>query len=119
MRLPVIFNISARYRSTGEPYRLPATWLLVIGVGDIRRCELGRALALSRAGADLQARALCDAELVTLGHGGAVRWSDRSKHKRLEATGLAHQGQLGEAITELDSSMAAIDALLARGQSDS
>ena len=49
--------------------------LLVAALGACTRTQLARALELSRAGADIQARTLADAGLVDLALGGRIAWA--------------------------------------------
>lgn len=87
-------------------------WLLVAALRSVTRTQVGRALVLSRAGADIQARTLAKAGLVTLAAGGWIGWappqSAEAPPDRLE------QGPLGDAMADLDASMAEIDRLLAQ-----
>lgn len=87
-------------------------WRLVAALRSVTRIQLGRALALSRAGADIQAHTLAEAGLVSLRPGGRVDWRlQRSAECGLVRLDVA---PLSEAISELDTTMAEIDRLLAR-----
>jgi len=88
-------------------------WLLVASLGACTRTQLAAALGLSRAGADIQAIALADAGLATLGTGGRIAWAGaRTGQDTVPAP--IDQGPLGDAISDLDASLAEIDRLLAR-----
>ena len=88
-------------------------WLVIAALGACRRTQLGRALGLSRAGADIQARALADAELVTLAPGGQITWV-RARAERNAARAPLEQGPLRSAVSDLDANLDKIDRLLAR-----
>ena len=88
-------------------------WVLVAVLGGCTRSQLARALGLSRAGADIQAHALAAAGLVTLAAGGQVVWAQVRKQNDAVPTPLAH-GRLGDAMSDVDASLAEIDRLLAR-----
>jgi hypothetical protein len=92
--------------------RTRAAWLLVAELGICTRTQLARALGLSRAGADIQARTLADAGLATLGTGGMITWARPGREDR--ATAPLDHGPLGDAVSDLDASLAEIDRLLAR-----
>lgn len=98
------FSRNARIRDAG---------LLVAALGACTRTQLARALGLSRAGADIQARALAEAGLVTLAAGGQIAWA-RVRTKEDAAPARLEQGRLGGAVSNLDASLAEIDRLLAR-----
>lgn len=87
-------------------------WVLVVGLRSFTRAQLGRALGLSRAGADIQARALANAGLVTLWPGGRIVWQHGSPTGASQSS--LEDGPLGQAGSELDHAMADIDRLLAR-----
>ena len=87
-------------------------WLLVAALGACTRTQLARALGLSRAGADIQANALADAGLVSLGVGGKITWARVQKQKDVTPAPF-EQGPLGGAMSDLDASLAEIDRLLA------
>ena len=87
-------------------------WMLIAALGAATRTQLGRGLDLSRAGADIQARVLATAGLVTLERGGWMRPAKRKK-TTTQVAPLDH-GPLQEATAALDESMAAIDRLLAK-----
>ena len=88
-------------------------WLLVAALGLCTRTQLRRALALSRAGGDIQAHALADASLVTLAAGGQVTWADVSAPADVAPVPI-DRGPLADAVSDLDASIAEIDRLLAR-----
>lgn len=88
-------------------------WLLVAALGACTRTQLARAFGLSRAGADIQARALNNAALVTLGAGGQIAWA-RARTRKVPAPAPLEQGPLSSAVSDLDASLAEIDRLLAR-----
>ena len=94
--------------------RAREAWLLVAALGSVTRLQLVRALSLSRAGGDIQARALADAGLVRLGAGGRVDWIKERLAERLSSRDHQPANALGAAVADLDASMAAIDRLLAR-----
>lgn len=77
------------------------------------RTQLARALGLSRAGADIQANALADANLVTLAAGGQIACAPVRMKKELAPVPLEER-PLREAVSELDVSLAEIGRLLAR-----
>ncbi len=93
--------------------RTSGAWLLVVALSTCTRNQLARALGLSRAGADIQANALADAGLVTLGAGGLIRWREFSASTDL-APAPIDQSRLAIAVSDLDAKMAEIDRLLAR-----
>ena len=86
-------------------------WALIVALGPLRRIHVARALALSRAGADIQAHALARAQLVTLETGGRIQPTRSSaisrKPTRLDDLALAI------ATEDLDASLALVDRLLA------
>ena len=86
-------------------------WLLVAALGACTRAQLGRALGLSRAGADIQAHALADAGLVVLASGGHIAWT-RSRGRAEVTPDVLDQGPLGDAMSDVDASLAEIDRLL-------
>ncbi len=92
--------------------RTPDAWLLVAALGACTRTQLARALSLSRAGADIQARALADAGLVTLAAGGQIVWTRVGVGKDAAPAPLA-RGPLSDAMSDIDASLAEIDRLLA------
>ncbi len=87
-------------------------WAMVAALRLTSRRQLARALSLSRGGADIQARTLAEAGLVTLNPGGGIAWqkvsSGRRRPTRLE------DSPISAAAAELDATMADIDRLLAR-----
>ncbi len=87
-------------------------WLLIAALGTCTRAQLARALGLSRAGADIQARALADSGLVTLARGGQIFWTRQSPVEALPAP--LDQGPLGDAVSALEANLTEIDRLLAR-----
>ncbi|MDF0490960.1 hypothetical protein PX554_22815 [Sphingomonas sp. H39-1-10] len=88
-------------------------WLIVLSLNAVSRAQLARGLGLSRAGADIQALALADAGLATLATGGKIAWS-RGEAVRDTAHASLDRGPLGDAVSDLDASLAEIDRLLAR-----
>ncbi|MET0372878.1 MAG: hypothetical protein ABW128_01315, partial [Rhizorhabdus sp.] len=90
-------------------------WALIVTLGPLRRIHVARALALSRAGADIQAHALARAGLVTLETGGRVHPTGSSAISytptRLDDLALA------VATEDLDASLALVDRLLAAANS--
>lgn len=87
-------------------------WLVIAALGACTRAQLARALGLSRAGADIQARVLAEAELVTLAAGGQIAWT---RPRSIEAVPKPlDQGPLGKALLAIDADLAEIDRLLAR-----
>ena len=88
-------------------------WLMIAALGISTRTQLARGLGLSRAGADIQAHALFDAQLVTLAPGGQINWA-RVRTKRNAAPAPLEQDPLRGAVSDLDASLAEIDGLLAR-----
>lgn len=88
-------------------------WLLVAALGACTRTQLARALSLSRAGADIQAHALDDAALATLGAGGQIIWAHPRRRKDTAPAPL-EQSPLSSAVSDLDASLAEIDRLSAR-----
>lgn len=89
-------------------------WLLVAALGACTRTQLARALGLSRAGADIQARALGDAGLVTLAAGGQIAGTRQRPAEPVTAP--LDQGLLSDAVSDLDASLAEINRLLARAR---
>lgn len=87
-------------------------WRLVVALRSLTRTQLRRALGLSRAGADIQARTLSEAGLVTLGAGGGVRWQHR--HRSEAQSQPLEDGPLTKTTAALDDAMAEIDKLLAQ-----
>jgi hypothetical protein len=92
--------------------RTREAWLLVTALRVTTRTQLARGLGLSRAGADIQARSLADAGLVTLGPVGRIDWQHHRRAEREPAP--LDGGALSEAAADLDATMAEIDQLLAR-----
>jgi hypothetical protein len=92
--------------------RAANAWALVVALGPIRRAQMARALGLSRAGADIQARALAAVGLVELATGGLVTPALPGSPSSSSAS-LDH-GPLQAAAADLDLAMAEIDHLLAR-----
>ena len=88
-------------------------WLLVAALTACTRTQLARTLGLSRARADIQANALADAGLSTLSAGGKIAWA-RARTRQDTAPAPLDQGPLGDAVSDLDASLAEIDRLLAR-----
>jgi hypothetical protein len=88
-------------------------WTLLAALGPTTRKQLMRALSLSRAGADIQARALAAARLVGLETGGLVSPALPGSSPSPSAS-LDH-GPLCAAAADLDIAMAEIDRLLTRG----
>jgi hypothetical protein len=87
-------------------------WLLLAALRTVTRTQLARGLALSRAGADIQARTLSNAGLAHLEPAGRVAWQQRRPASPEPAR--LDDGPLGEAAADLDATMAEIDRLLAR-----
>lgn len=92
--------------------RAAEAWALVVAFGPIRRTQITRALGLSRAGADIQARALSTMGLVELDVGGLVTATLPGSSPSPSAS-LDH-GPLGAAAEDLDLAMAEIDRILSR-----
>jgi hypothetical protein len=92
--------------------RAANAWALVVALGPIRRVQMARALGLSRAGADIQARALAAVGLVELDTGGLVTPALPGSPSSSSAS-LDH-GPLQAAAADLDLAMAEIDRLLSR-----
>ena len=92
--------------------RAAEAWALVVALGPIRRTQITRALGLSRAGADIQARTLSTMGLVELDVGGLVTATLRGSSPSPSAS-LDH-GPLGAAAANLDFAMAEIDRILYR-----
>lgn len=94
--------------------RAAESWALVVAFGPIRRTQIARGVGLSRAGADIQARALAAAGLVVLETGGlatpALPGSPQSPSASLD------HGPLCAAAADLDIAMAQIDRLLTRAR---
>jgi hypothetical protein len=91
--------------------RASATWLLIAAMGTLFRPHIVRALELSRAGGDIQARALANAGLVKLEKGGGLRLTPpRTYPTPSEAL---EDAPLSAAAAALDESVSAIDRLLA------
>jgi len=86
-------------------------WTLLVALGPTTRKQLTRALGVSRAGADIQARALAAARLVVLEAGGLVIPALPGSSPSPSAS-LDH-GPLRAAAADLDIAMAEIDRLLA------
>jgi hypothetical protein len=87
-------------------------WTLLVALGPTTRKQLTHALGLSRAGADIQARALAAAGLVMLETGGLVTPALPGSPPSSPAT-LDH-GPLCAAAADLDLSLAEIDRILSR-----
>ena len=92
--------------------RARETWLLLAALRSSTRSQLGRGLGLSRAGTDIQMRALADLGLATLSRGGRVDWHPEKAIKGSPAP--LTDGPLRDAAADLDTPMADIDRLLAR-----
>jgi len=92
--------------------RAVEAWALVVAFGPIRRTQITRALGLSRAGADIQARALSTMGLVELDVGGLVTATLPGSSPSPSAS-LDH-GPLGAAASDLDLAMSEIDRILSR-----
>jgi hypothetical protein len=87
-------------------------WALVVALGPIKRAQIARALWLSRAGADIQARALAAVGLVELATGGLVTPALRGSPSSLPAS--LDRAPLQVAATDLDLAMSDIDRILSR-----
>ena len=87
-------------------------WMLLAALGPTTRKQLMRALSLSRAGADIQARALAAARLVELETGGLV--SPALPVSPPSPSASLDHGPLCAAAADLDIAMAEIDRLLTR-----
>jgi len=94
--------------------RAAEAWALVVAFGPIRRTQIARAVGLSRAGADIQARALATTGLVKLVPGGLVIPALPGSPP-LPSAPLDY-GPLGAAAADLDLAMAEIDHLLSRSK---
>lgn len=92
--------------------RAADAWALITALGSIRRIQIARGLSLSRAGADIQARALATAGLARIEPGGRVAPALPCKPPSSSAT--LDQGQLGAAAADVDIAMAEIDRLLSQ-----
>jgi hypothetical protein len=92
--------------------RTRETWSVLAALRLSTRSQLGRGLGLSRAGTDIQVRALADVGLAALARGGRVHWQPKRKAKRAPVP--LSDGPLREAAADLDATMADIDRLLAR-----
>lgn len=90
--------------------RAADAWALITALGSIRRIQIARGLSLSRAGADIQVRALATAGLARVEPGGRVAPALPCKPSSSSAT--LDQGQLGAAAADVDIAMAEIDRLL-------
>ena len=90
--------------------RAAEAWALVVAFGPIRRTQITRALGLSRAGADIQARALSNMGLVELDVGGLVTATLPGP----SPSATLDRGPLGAAAAGLDLSLAEIDRILSR-----
>ena len=89
-------------------------WLLVVALGGMSRAQLARALGLSRAGADIQAHALAEAELVTCSPASSIKWA---RHRQADTKLVRPDDAVDEpsgTFEEFDANMAEIDRLLAR-----
>ena len=87
-------------------------WLQIAALGACTRVQLARALGLSRAGADIQARTLAEARLVRLGRSGSVEWQREPVSELVPAP--RRNDLLSAAGSQLDATIAEIDRLLAR-----
>jgi hypothetical protein len=87
-------------------------WTLLTALGPTTRKQIARALGLSRAGADIQARALAAAGLVVLETGGLVTPALFGSYNSSSAS-LDH-GLLGVAATDLDFAMAEVERIVSR-----
>ena len=94
--------------------RAAEAWALVVAFGPIRRRQIARAVGLSRAGADIQARALATTGLVELVPVGLVIPALLGSPP-LPSAPLDY-GPLGAAAADLDLAMAEIDHLLSRSK---
>jgi hypothetical protein len=92
--------------------RAASAWALVVALGPIKRAQIARALGLSRAGADIQARALAAAGLVELDTGGLVTPALPGSPSSSLAS-LDHD-PLQAAAADLDLAILDIDRLLSR-----
>ena len=92
--------------------RAAESWALVVAFGPIRRTQIARGVGLSRAGADIQARALATTGLVELVPGGLVTPALPGSPP-LPSAPLDY-GPLSAAAADLDLAMAEIDHLLSR-----
>jgi len=90
--------------------RAADAWALVAAFGPITRTQIARGLGLSRAGADIQARALSNAGLVRLEAGG--RLTPTLPRTSLRHPDLLDQGPLSAAAADLDLALAEVDRLL-------
>ena len=87
-------------------------WTLLTALGPTTRKQIARALGLSRAGADIQARALAAAGLVVLETGGLVTPALFGSYNS-PSTSLDH-GLLRVAATDLDFAMAEVERIVSR-----
>ncbi len=94
--------------------RAAEAWAFVVAFGPIRRTQIARAVGLSRAGADIQARALATTGLVELVPGGLVIPAPPGSPSLPKAP--LDLGPLGPAAANLDLAMAEIDQLLLRSK---
>jgi hypothetical protein len=90
--------------------RAADAWALVAAFGPTTRTQIARALGLSRAGADLQARALAAAGLVWLEAGG--RLTPTLPRTSPRHPDLLDQGPLSAAAADLDLALTEINRLL-------
>lgn len=89
-------------------------WLLIVALGALTRVQLTRALGLSRAGGDIQARALADARLIKLRPGGWIDWVEDPTTKMEVTAANCAADPLSLAVADFNESLAALDRLLAR-----
>jgi hypothetical protein len=87
-------------------------WTLLVALGPTTRKQLTHALGLSRAGADIQARALAAAGLVKLETGGLV--TPALPGSPPSPSAFLDHGPLCAAAADLDLSLAEIDRILSR-----
>jgi hypothetical protein len=94
--------------------RAADAWALSTAFGPITRAQIGRALGLSRAGADIQAHALAAAGLIKLELGGRLIPAPPSPSA---STSAFPDGEpLRAASADLDLAMEEIDRLLSTGR---
>lgn len=110
---PELRRGSEALRSMSRNSRARDAWSMVVALGMISRGHLARALKLSRAGADIQARALADVGLVNLGPAGQVKWAAQRPTESGENRTMA-TGEPSGVFAAFDTDMAEIDRLLAR-----
>ncbi len=92
--------------------RAADAWALIVALGPTTRKQISNALGLSRAGADIQARALAAAGLAKLQTGGLL--TPAASGTSLSPQLPLDHGSLGAAATDLNLAMAEIDRLLAQ-----